>query len=633
MAEESVEEKFARLCRFDAIDPEADRRSREAVLETPALQPLEMAACRDDFERFCRRWLWLKSEQHGGKLMLLHLNDTQRAVLKTIKSQQDRKLPVRIRVLKARRPGVSTLIQALTMHRMVFWENFNALTIAHDNDTTEKIFAMGRLFYDKLPGFMQPKFRYKSRRNLSFDELLNEHTILTAKNAHAGAGIGYLMVHCSELPRWPLDPSVTQATLYPSVPLIPESIIIEESTARGTDNPFHNDFWETQERMDAGEATAWENVFVPWFRHTLYQLPCGKVEAQEIWASLNEEEQNLVRQYRLKPQQIKWRRYAIEAICNRDVKSFHENYPSTAREAFVSSGRPFFDPLVLDDWRRLAEQAPTYIETPLEPVSAHQGVPDEKPRVFEASLRVFQGPQPGRRYILAADPSEGVAPHAGNPDPDPSVGYVIRDDTLDQVAQLRGHWDPDVFADLSYQVGILYNTALLVVEAHNEGLAVLQALTRYSGPREPYPNLYMRQRLVDGVIPSDAARPKLGWQTDQRTRPQMLLYSRELIRDRIGRIHDLVALKEHGAMQKLPSGEVIVKHGHDDTIICRAMAVYVARERAYEEEPEEPEPSTMRDYVKQYERDMFARAEVQGHDPEGFLEFVGPQQESRRDTF
>jgi hypothetical protein len=135
----------------------------------------------------------------------------------------------------------------------------------------------------------------------------------------------------------------------------------------------------------------------------------------------------------------------------------------------------------------------------------------------------------------------------------------------------------------------------------------------------------MRPGLRDSVTPSDEARPKLGWQTDAKTKPQMLLRSKELIRDRIGQLHDLVSLKEHAAMQKMPNGRVETKHGHDDTVMARAMAVCIAQDMAYEEEPVDKESSSMLEHVRDYERALLESASVDdggADDPEAFLKFT-----------
>lgn len=44
--------------------------------------------------------------------------------------------------------------------------NQRSYIVAHDQDSSEKIFAMSRLFYDHLPQPIQPMTRYSNRKEL-----------------------------------------------------------------------------------------------------------------------------------------------------------------------------------------------------------------------------------------------------------------------------------------------------------------------------------------------------------------------------------------------------------------------------------------------------------------------------------
>ena len=82
-------------------------------------------------------------------------------------------------------------------------------------------------------------------------------------------------------------------------------------------------------------------------------------------------------------------------------------------------------------------------------------------------LTVFQKPQPGRQYVIGADPAEG------NPTSDESAATVLDEDTGEQVAVLAGRIEPDVFADYICKLANWYNWAAALVERNNHGTAVL----------------------------------------------------------------------------------------------------------------------------------------------------------------
>ena len=82
-------------------------------------------------------------------------------------------------------------------------------------------------------------------------------------------------------------------------------------------------------------------------------------------------------------------------------------------------------------------------------------------------LAVFAPPQPGRRYVLGADPAEG------NPTSDDSALGVLDADTGEQVAELAGKFEPALFACYAHQLAVWFNKAGVLVERNNPGHAVL----------------------------------------------------------------------------------------------------------------------------------------------------------------
>src|SRR5262249_47243792 len=73
------------------------------------------------------------------------------------------------------------------------------------------------------------------------------------------------------------------------------------------------------------------------------------------------------------------------------------------------------------------------------------------------NLKVYDVPEPGKRYVLGADPAEG------NPTSDDSALSVHDADTGEQVAALAGKYDPAVFASTIRTVSGWYNDAPAMV--------------------------------------------------------------------------------------------------------------------------------------------------------------------------
>lgn len=89
-------------------------------------------------------------------------------------------------------------------------------------------------------------------------------------------------------------------------------------------------------------------------------------------------------------------------------------------------------------------------------------------------LAIWQRPEPGRAYIIGADPAEG------NPQSDESAACVLDTLTGTEVATLAGRFDPAVFGAYLSQVAAYYNGAGVLVERNNHGHAVLLWLASFS---------------------------------------------------------------------------------------------------------------------------------------------------------
>lgn len=101
---------------------------------------------------------------------------------------------------------------------------------------------------------------------------------------------------------------------------------------------------------------------------------------------------------------------------------------------------------------------------PIKPIKDHPGpaIPD---------LEVYVLPQPGRKYVLGADPAEGVE---GGSD---SSLRVMDKGTGEECASLGGKYEPKkVFPKMIFDIAIWYNFASVLVERNNHGHAVIAEL-------------------------------------------------------------------------------------------------------------------------------------------------------------
>lgn len=223
-------------------------------------------------------------------------------------------------LLKARQFGFSTLILALYFLDTIQNPHTQTVVIAHDADSTERIFQMVQRFYNSLPEDQKPHKKYANRREFLWDEIDSYFFVGTAGSGEFGRGGTINNVHGSEVAFWPDAESIVSG-LFNSVPS--DGNIILETTANGMNNWFHDEYQNAKKGN-----SAFTPRFYGWWEHAEYRraVPAGfRADA---------EEEKLARQYGLDEEQLAWRR----AKKLEQRSKFVQEYPANAQEAFVSSG-------------------------------------------------------------------------------------------------------------------------------------------------------------------------------------------------------------------------------------------------------------------------------------------------------
>lgn len=462
-------------------------------------------------------------------------------------------------ILKFRQPGFSTLKIAEYFERVVNEENVTAVIVAHDMESTQKLFKIVQLMYDRLPEEKklelnrgQNKPKYGNRREYFF--LGNNSSIYvgTAGSVDFGRSqtINYLL--CSEVAFWP-NPEEIMTGLLQAVPYGGEVCI--ETTANGVGNYFYREYQEAKQGR-----SRFKPHFFAWFEHDEYRLPLGPAEVLEYTA----EERALAERHGLTPEQIKWRRWKISEMPDKDGLSkedrFRQEYPEDDSTCFLYSGRPALNLHAVQAIRRRAEQ--------VEPIRfTIDHVNGEIIRDEFGELLVWDEPMFGRRYVLGADVAEGKEKG------DFSCGQVLDWETAAQCAEMHGHWDPDIFAKKLAVLGCWYNGALIGPERNNHGHSVLNTLVN----QVHYPNLYYHVDL-ESVKYKESDDP--GWPTTPVTRPVMMADLKAAVREEIDLL-GVALLDECQSFIVNAKGKEEAQPGsHDDRVMALAIALQLRKQEA-----------------------------------------------------
>jgi len=507
---------------------------------------------------FIERFLWIVDK--ASQLVLLKLNEPQQRLFEAIALCWKENRPVRILILKARQEGVSTLTEAVMFVLTTLFPHKRSYIAAHDEDSSKKIFAMSRLFYDLLPEPIQPMTRYSNRRELVFENpddrtrganlgLGSRFTVETANRLKLGRGDTIQNFHGSEVAHWEHAESVMLAVKQ-AIPDLPQTMIVLESTANGLGGYFHRE-WQ---RAKAGE-TDFLPLFLPWFALREYRR--APEDPDELRENLTEEEVRLQKQYGLDLEQLAWRRWAIQNKCDGDEDNFRQEYPVDDVEAFLVSGRPVFAPKTLRDL--LARCRDT---------QAAGNLKSEGPRVRldlnpKGFVKMWRPPEPGHTYVIGADVAEGL--ETG----DYSSAQVLDRRDLSQVAEWHGHCDPDLLGEELVKLGHTYNEALIGCEVNNHGLTTCTTLRRLS-----YPNIYYRKADQVESIGQKVKTSRIGWRTDLKTRPLMIDALAEALRKDLMRIPSKATVEELLTFVVNANGSTSAQEGcHDDRVVSLAIAL------------------------------------------------------------
>tara|TARA_R100000458_G_C8273635_1_gene248522 strand:- start:1348 stop:3123 length:1776 start_codon:yes stop_codon:yes gene_type:complete len=533
----------------------------------------------------------LKIQKFGtGELVPFSLNPVQEILHYMMERQLKDLEHVRMIVLKARRFGVSTYVQGRFFRHAAMNHNKVVQITTHSKAATDVMFSMARTMEQNLPPEIKPQMRYSGKRDLHWGSegggLNSSYSLSTVGGREVrGSKIDYL--HCSEVASWSQGGEDYLLGLLNCVVQGYDTEAVIESTASGVGGVYHDMFWDAHDGN-----SGWEAVFFPWYIYEPYSKPFDSDEEKEIFRDSlgkdprygGEEESGLLGtvcefdvgekeslSFEVTLENLHWRRQCIKTQCQNDLRKFHQEFPSNARQAFVTTGRSVFDLDVLTDMVLSSEKRQR--EAPSEgfyiPVQAYKEGRVKEKYIIEAmeegDLQVWNRPLKDKEYRIGVDVSEGL--EIGR-DTDWSVAVVLDATTYEEVALLRTKIDPDLLAWQLTSIGRWYNNAQLFVERNNHGLVTLKFLSDV----HLYPNIYSEKILDER---SSRTARKIGFHTTVKSKPLIIDYLKELIREREITLHSPKVIDELQTFANMPNGKMAAQPGsHDDCVMALAIACF-----------------------------------------------------------
>lgn len=459
---------------------------------------------------------------------------------------------LRVRILKYRQGGVTTLFCILYLDEALWTPGFTAAIIAHEREALDKIFEIVDRAYENLPESVKPKTERNTLRMLrfkhAFDGALLDSQIYVALKLRGGT---VSALHISE--RAYIEGEKSQELEAGSKQAVPlTGMITEETTANGL-NEFHDSFTEDWD-SPSDNPLDYLSVFYPWHLDPGYWLP-GKID--EYTDGDRELKRTILEayDYEISDGQILWYNWKMKDLVKAARESddainlsgrqlMKQEYPSTMRESFQSGAGSVFDPDLIQAHRpavALRLQTST--------------------KVSGVRFTIFKDVVPGKFYAIGGDPSDGVS--------DPA-GIAVWDDNYEKVAEWSGLLRPDKLAELAEEMARYYNDAFAGIE--NNMLSTVLFM------QKTYANLYSTV-TVDKRF--NTQTKKIGWTTTGQ--------SRDIL------IDDFIMHFEEGTLKGLSAKSLkemstfIVKEGgkrehavgkHDDMLFADMIAIQMIKHKA-----------------------------------------------------
>lgn len=546
----------------------------------------------------------------GGKVVPFVLKAEQQRLWDELQARRAQGYPMWALILKARKIGFSTMAQGMIFQRTTTTPNHTSLTVAQDNKTAGELMAMFELMYNHLPthpdfAFLRPAIaNQRKRAEMHFGEparnnyqrgnlgLNSKILIDTAREFNSGRGFTFRSVHGSEVGQWD-DLDRKLLAILNAVPHDdPETLVLLEGTAQGL-NAYHK-MWK--QAIDG--TSDFLPFFSPWFEDPRnVRKFVSDEERQQFESDLGcgpwgEDEPYLV-ELGLSLEQLRWRRWSIQTQFNSDLQNFHQENPATWEEAFASSGRHVFAPLLVKKVRQGAEVSEKQARKVLleksatklrrgrfvsieVPTAVRERVPSEHSRT-DLYWRFWDDPREKGQYIVVVDPASGEERSEGEPD---FTGIQVLDHVNRvQVAELQSRADPDLIAEQALLVCLKYTVLphkpLLVVEmTGGYGTSIADRLYKEYG----YTRMYRRK-------PIDPRRREkttdlIGFSTDRNTKPRLIDGLKELVREGTHGVRSLRLANEFGTYQRTKNGTKLeaAPGSFDDLLMPFGIAHYVAQE-------------------------------------------------------
>ena len=571
--------------------------------------------CNYDFYFWCSTLAYIKNKG-GGDDVHFRPRYAQRKIIDSFEEDRLAGLPIRLIILKARQLGCSTLIQMyFAWLQLIHKRGLNSLIISLQAKASDEIFDMYDRLIKNYPLSMlhkntdeypenEPKFvgvgtsgaiHRVPQRNCKIK-------LGSAEKPDSCRGGDYNLVHLSEVGLWKKTDGKSPKDIVQGacsgIAMKPFTMIVYESTAKGTGNFFHEEYVAAKKGQ-----SQFKSIFIPWFIITdLYSISFKsekqKIDfAKQIYDNRNNKIANNNRESSGQYIWFLWQQGAtLEGINwyinERSSRSSHSSmsseYPSDDVEAFTDIDNGVFDRYLVEKFRPSCKPAKYIGEVYGKEDEGEKAIIDIKfKQDAKGHFNIWALPDIDKyeivnnRYLVIVD--------IGGTSQKSDWSVITVFDRLMMmdgfnpsiVAQWYGHIDMDLLAWKAMQIAAYYDNALLVIESntletHDKERTVDgdQSSFILNLIKDVYSNLYARKSSPEDIA---EGRPrKYGFHTNVSTKPMVISFLQKVIREQLYTERDERCLHEYLVYEHKSNGAFgAVPGDHDDLLMTRAIGLYI----------------------------------------------------------
>lgn len=547
---------------------------------------------RHDFEYWAKS-MAIISDKGKGRDIPFTLNRPQRNYLKAMENLRLKNEPIDIILCKARQWGGSTLTQLYMLWiQLVHKRNWNSVICGDIEKQSSIVAGMLAKVINNYPLWAtngkkittSPYQGAQKTRVISWSN--SRYSLGSSQKPDSLRSEDISMAHLTEVGLWKATagrkPEDLVQSIFGSIASGPYTMKILESTAKGVGNFFHRTWID---------AVAGRNnftpVFIPWYAIDIYSKSLDKEHYNSFIANMNDYEKELFR-LGATLEAIAWYRDKRRELPD-EWRLFSE-FPSTANEAFQSSGRRVFRISYVQSIRSscippafkgdiIVKYEPHDKKRKEGKIDFVAAAPGENSN--ENSLWVWLMPDNQEhlrdRYIVSVDVG-GISDKADYSCIVVADRLSMLDGGVPEIAACwHGHIEHDKLAHKAVDIARAYDNALLVIESNtletegSEGDNFEYILNEIAGE---YSNLYCRtsqQEIRQG-------RPRRwGFHTNTSTKPMVINFLVKALRDGLYIERciettyelDLYEIKENGKEMGAVEGN------HDDRVMATAILIWV----------------------------------------------------------